>query len=102
MPRNKIKQRKKLLYERLSAMCEVPCDVVADIPVFVLRGRHEIEVEGCSGVREYSDSRIVLSAGRETFTVTGDHLILTDFRGGVLFVRGNICGTSFCEEGGQC
>lgn len=104
MPRNKVKQRKKKLYERFAALCEVPEEFVADIPVFILRGRHEIEVAGCSGVREYSDGRIILSAGKERFTVTGDHLVLTDFRDNVLFIRGNIGGTFFGdgEEGGQC
>lgn len=98
MPRNKVKQRKKKLYERFAAMCEVPCEVVADIPVFVIRGRHEVEVAGCSGVREYGDSRVKLAVGRDIFTVTGDHLVLTDFRDNVLFIRGNIDGTFFGDE----
>lgn len=95
LPRDKIKQRKKKLYERIAALCEVPEDAVGNIPVFVIRGRHEIEVSGCSGVREYSDSRIVLSVGRESFTVTGDLLVLTDFRDNTLYVQGNIDSAYF-------
>lgn len=103
MPRNKVKQRKKKLYERLAAMCEVPCDVVSDIPVFVIRGRHEVEASGCSGVREYCDSRVVLAAGGDIFTVTGDHLVMTDFSDSVLFIRGNIDSAFFgCREEESC
>lgn len=97
MPR-KVKQRKKKLYERIATLCEVPEEFVANIPVFILRGRHEIEVAGCYGVREYSDTKIILSIGKECFAVSGDNLVLTDFRDNVLFIKGNIDGAFFCEE----
>lgn len=98
------KLRKRKLYEIIAAMCEVPEDVVGSIPVFVLRGQHEMEVTGCSGVREYSEKTIILALGKELFTITGDALELTDFRDNVLYIRGNIAQMRFGagEEDASC
>ena len=88
----------------ISDFCEVPSDMVSNVPVFEIRGHHEIEITGCSGILEYNDKRIILTVGRDKFTVTGDSLVLSDFRDNVLFVRGNIKSASFgvcdvCEGG---
>ena len=40
--------RRKKLYERIANLCEVEADVVATLPVFIIRGEHEIEVEGAA------------------------------------------------------
>ncbi len=92
------KRRRVKLYEKIANFCEVPQELVAQIPVFVIRGRHEIEISGADGISEYTDTAIVITVGRDKFTVRGDHLILSDFRESVLYVRGNIDSASF--EGG--
>ncbi len=82
---------------------EVPTSAVGRFPVFEIRGKREIEVEGCDGILEYRDARVVLSAGGDRFMVRGDSLELSDFRSGVLLVRGNIKSAAFgCDypEGG--
>ncbi len=82
---------------------EVPTGAVGGFPIFEIRGKREIEVEGCDGILEYRDDIVVLSAGGERFTVRGDSLELSDFRSGVLLVRGNIKSAAFgCDypEGG--
>lgn len=89
------KRRKRKLYEIIAAMCEMPEDVVGNIPVFVLRGRHEMEVTGCTGVREYRDEKIILAVGRELFTIKGEQLELTDFCDHVLYIRGTISDMRF-------
>lgn len=95
---HKTKKRKRKLYEKIAALCEIPQESVADIPVFVIRGRHEVEVEGCTGILEYDSGKIVFAvgkSGRERFTVTGDMLTLNDFSDRLLYVRGNIASASF-------
>ena len=93
-------ERQKKLYEILAAFCEVPQDVVADVSVFVIRGTHEIEISGCTGILTYDSEQIVLSVGKgkERFRILGDALMLSDFRDRVLYVRGNIRSASFGTE----
>ncbi len=93
-------ERPKKLYEILADFFEVPQNIVWDIPVFTIRGKHEIEIIGCTGILTYDSQRIVLSIGRgrESFCVTGDSLILSDFREKVLYVRGNIRTASFAMD----
>ena len=88
----------KKLYEILADLCEVPADAVAPIPVFVIRGKREIEISGCTGILEYERDRIVLAIGRDRFTVTGECLLLDGFREKTLTVHGNIAAVSFGED----
>lgn len=90
-------ERSKRLYERFAAFCEIPQDVVSNIPVFVIRGTHEIEISGCNGILIYDSRRIVLSVhnGKESCCICGDALLLSDFRDNCLFVRGDITSVTF-------
>ena len=93
-------ERQKKLYEILAAFCEFPQDVITDLPVFTIRGTHEIEISGCTGILTYDSERILLSVGKgnERFYVRGDALMLSDFRDRILYVRGNIRSASFGTE----
>jgi len=95
MALHKSKKRKQKLYERISLFCEIPQESIANIPVFVLRGHHELEAEGCTGILEYNSSRIILAIGKEKLTVLGEFLVLSDFSDRLLYVRGNIKSVSF-------
>ena len=88
-------RRRKLPYEYLSEFLEIPADQIVRIPVFVIRGKREIEVEGCTGILEYEPGRIVLAVGRDRFTVEGRALELEDFSRGNLYVRGEIVSARF-------
>lgn len=96
---HKKNERPKKLYEILAAFCEIPQDVLADLPVFTIRGRHEIEISGCTGILTYDSHRIVLAIGKENFCICGDALLLSDFRDKVLYVRGNIRSAAFGTGG---
>ncbi len=96
---HKKNERPKKLYEILAAFCEIPQDVFAGLPVFTIRGRHEIEISGCTGILTYDSRCIVLAVGNEHFRICGDALLLSDFRDNVLYVRGNIDSASFGTGG---
>ena len=100
MPTNKkFKRKRRRLYENLADFLEIPADQVARIPVFTIRGKREIEVEGCTGILEYEPERIVLAVGKDRFTVDGDALVLEDFLEGTLYIRGEITSAKFGGEG---
>ena len=96
---HKKNERPKKLYEILAAFCEIPQDVLAAVPVFTIRGQHEIEISGCTGILTYDSRCIVLAVGKEHFCIRGESLLLSDFREGVLYVRGNIHSASFGTGG---
>ena len=87
----------------LAAFCEIPEEVIGHTPVLVIRGQHELEVCGCTGIREYGKERIVLAFGKEQLAVSGEMLELTDFRENTLYVRGKIHSVTYeTEEGKLC
>ena len=90
--------RKKPFYEKIADLCEVPADMILEVPVIVIRGKHEVEVNGCDGILKYDMGECVLSVGKDTYTVNGDHLDFSDFRENVLYVRGNIDSVYLVSE----
>jgi len=94
-------RRRKNLIEAAAALFEVPVDAVAPMPVFTIRGRGEVEAEGCRGILEYTGERVVLSTAEGPFTVTGEGLSLEDFEGSTLRVRGRIRSAAFGGPGGE-
>ncbi len=74
-------------------------EMLARIPVVVIRGMREAEICGCCGILEYGDARVTLALEGSVCTVTGEGLTLEDFRDGTLFVRGVIGRIVFGEEG---
>ena len=102
MPKKQTKRtRRRPWAELMSDLWEVPGEVSADLPVFLIRGRYELEISGAQGVREYDREKIVLRMRKGICVVTGKELELTDFREAVLYVRGRIDVLSF-EEADVC
>ncbi len=85
--------------KKLSDLMALPVDVLTTIPVYTLRGREELEADGCTGILEYGEGRVVLDVKGERVTITGDNLMLTEFRGTSLTVRGKIVSVQFGEVG---
>lgn len=96
--------RRRRLYEIIAESTEMPADAVARIPTFVIRGLHEVEADGCGGILEYCDTRVVLSCSlgalgkKHRMTVQGTMLTLSDFSDGRLHIRGNIGSVILTEE----
>lgn len=94
---HKKRKRSKKLYEILSEICEIPQDIIANIPVFTIRGTHEIEISGCNGILTYDSNHVIVSLGngKETFCVCGEELTLSDFRERILYIRGTVRSVTF-------
>ena len=92
-------RRRRRLYEVVADAVELPADAVSNIPVFTVRGYHEMEADGCDGILEYDERRVMLSVSGRRVTVVGESLTLSDFRDGTLFVRGNIHAVYLTEDG---
>ncbi len=73
-------------------------DLLARIPVIVVRAMREAEITGCVGILDYGPERVVLQMEREVWVLTGDGLTLEDFRDGTLTVCGVIHGVRLGGE----
>ena len=58
-------KRRKHLYEGLSQLLEMPQESLSSVPIFHMCGDNEMEITGCDGILEYTDEKIVLSAGKD-------------------------------------
>ena len=85
------------IVKKLSDLMSLPLEVMTGIPVFTLRGREELEADGCTGILEYTPTRVVLAVKRDKVTIAGEELTLTDFRNTVLTVRGRILSVTYGE-----
>ena len=85
------------IVKKLSDLMSLPLEVMTGIPVFTLRGREEVEADGCTGILEYTPTRVVLAVKRDKVTIAGEELTLTDFRNTVLTVRGRILSVTYGE-----
>ena len=85
--------------KKIADILSLPVDVISGIPVFTIRGREELEADGCTGILEYESDRVVLAVKGERLTVTGTELMLSDFYDTTLTVRGRIQSVSFGEDG---
>lgn len=93
-----IMSRKKKRHRFAAAMSrftELPVEALCAMPVVTIKGRDEVEITGCRGILRYEDERVTVKTADGDCTVTGQRLILSDFRNEVLYVRGEIDGIHF-------
>ena len=86
------------LWQAAEKLAGAEGELLARIPVYVIRGTREAEIWGCAGILEYGSGRVRLAMERGEATVTGENLTLEDFEDGILTVRGVIEGIAFGEE----
>ena len=99
MPEKRRRGPGKPLWQTAAEAMDAEGDMLARIPVVVVRGMREAEIFGCAGILEYGGERVTLAMEGSLCTVTGEGLTLEDFQDGTLFVRGVIREVSFGEEG---
>ena len=97
------KNRRRKLYELIADETELPSDAFARIPTVTVRGLREVEIDGCGGILEYGEERVVLACpygirGTKKLRIDGKQLILSDFSCGTIRVRGEIRSIDFTEE----
>ncbi len=99
-PKNKKTQHEKpTLAEIFSNLIDVPADISCGMTL-EMRGRNELLLCGCSGILEYSDSRIRIIQGNNDVCLVGRRLTMSSYSNGRIGVCGEIDAIDFC--GGDC
>ena len=74
---------------------DLPTGALAGFPQIALSGNREAVVEGCTGVLEYSDTRIRLGFGKMMLQFTGRNLQIRCMSGENVIVDGFFTGIEF-------
>lgn len=70
-------------------------------PIISIAADREMSVDGCRGVGDYFDNRIVLNIGKGSVTVSGNGLRITSFTESTAVIRGRITAVEFDFGVGQ-
>lgn len=89
---------KKDIRERIAEMTEIPKDFVMNMPRTTLIGNREVYIDNYTGLIEYNDKIIRLSAKKGMITVSGDDLIITRITDRSIFVGGNIMSVELMQR----
>lgn len=84
----------KLLEETAKAL-ELPQEVVCDCPEMTILGNRELRLEGYSGLLEYTEKTIRVSAGRQVITINGNNLEIKSITTGQITVIGRFFSVDF-------
>jgi len=87
------------LTERVADFFDVPQNTLAHGMDVEIRSDRDVYVDGCRGIGEYTDERVVLRGGVMTVTVEGKNFELCAFADGRIRVRGRVRAVRFEREG---
>ena len=82
----------KKLLETALEIYEIP-DI--SMPVIQARGNREICIEGCKGILEYEEGRIMLNCGKLVICFTGDGIEITAYSELQTVITGNVLSIDF-------
>ena len=83
------------LFLRALRRLNLPEEVDLSVPKCTLVGRNNLLVENHAGIRAYDATEVLLSTKEGTLRVTGDALVLREFGGEHVEIRGKVNGVAY-------
>ena len=96
--REENKKEKPALTRKILDSLDIPVGAVGKISFVEAVGNREISVDGCVGLNEYCQQRIVLALCDGELTINGSGLELHSFSGGRVSVDGTIRSIEWGRE----
>ncbi len=93
--KSNIRNRENAFFDTISKSLDIPVDAVAGFAHIEMSGNREISVDGCLGVLEYGENRIVLNTGRLTVKICGCDLTVTSMQNGQAIIKGTLTCVEF-------
>ena len=78
------------LKKKVSAMLELPKEIVMNLPLVTLIGGDEIQIENFKGVVEFTDKIVRISTACGIFKVEGKSLLLKHITSETIMITGRI------------
>lgn len=99
MNREEKKKEKPALARRILDSLDIPVGAVGKISFVEAVGNREISVDGCVGLNEYGQQKIVLTLCDGKIIINGSGLELHSFSGGRVSVDGTIRSIEWGGDG---
>lgn len=90
-------EQKESIMTKLASELEVPSEVLPGVFHMELLENREAVIDGCKGVQEYNDERIILKLNKKTVTFLGLNLELKAFKNERVIISGYIANIGFSD-----
>lgn len=90
------KRKDKNKLDLLGRVMGFPDDPFGKGAYITLKENRQAIIDGCYGIVEYSDEKVVINIGNKQICFIGCDFDITDFTGTNITVRGNIKNIEFC------
>ena len=94
-------KNRKRIFEKISDAFELPGEVIADMPKFILSGNRRLHIEGHGGIIQYDRALIIVSAGTMILRIYGAELEITSMSTEELLIAGKINKFEFEDSWGM-
>lgn len=87
--------------EWLADRLQMPAEILAGAPVFIMNGKHQIWVENYKSILEYQDGVIRLQTKQGKVRISGKKLCIDEFTRDGMRIVGRISRVEFTQAGGE-
>lgn len=85
------------ILERLSDASGMPKDVMQGAPLLTMTGQTELRIENYRGIREYTDSLILVQTKTGRIAVAGKELKIEYYTNEEMKITGMICSVEYLD-----
>ncbi|MBE7035919.1 MAG: sporulation protein YqfC [Ruminococcaceae bacterium] len=87
-------KNKKNRTHQLAGLLDIPLDMVADVPRFIMNDNKELTIENYKYIEGYEPEEIRLRSKHHRITVSGKELQIIAITDEEIFIRGTVSGLS--------
>ena len=89
---------KKGIKESIAEACDMPKDIVLDLPRLVFLGNRELQINNYKGLLEYSTEIIRIATNNKQIIIAGEDLHITRLLADTVFIGGRIITVNFSSK----
>lgn len=89
---------KKGIKERIAEICDMPKDIVMDLPRLVFLGNRELQINNYKGLLEYSTEVIRIATNNKQIIINGEDLHITRLLADTVFIGGKFSTVNFSSK----
>lgn len=82
-------------FNKLASILQLPTAVISGVTHMEVNGNHEVVLEGCGGIIEYTDEVVRVKTGKTTTKFSGRNLTIKCIQVDSLVVQGFITAIEF-------
>ena len=83
------------LKERIGKLLDLPQELSGDSVIVTIKGNHQISVEGCRGIIEYTTECIRVNTVRSILTIKGKNMEIREVTMEYVLIEGMILGAEY-------